>query len=351
MRVALSEHVPYLEVRRRGRKVYFYYLPKGSARSVFGMRTIALAQNAPRTATYEERLKIAVQEAKELNAELERRRQGSKATDPATVKGTLPWLIAERRKTDKYQKLSLATRERTYECWFRLLLKWSEDNRHPDVRLLNTPIVQDLYEDITAPDPDTGERTLAKGRNVIATLRMLLRYAKVKLDGLSGNAADGVEMSNKTLRQTIWTIDQMDKAKTKAKKMGVSSIALGIDLAYNLGQRRADLVGLRFRQWNGHAFLIRQRKTDEFIEVPVLPKFRDQMNALVWERKPEPDDFVLVDETGAPYTGDSFYDAFREVVESAKLEDFWFHDLRRTCVVRLARAGLFLVTRSWRRKA
>jgi integrase len=169
---------------------------------------------------------------------------------------------------------------------------------------------------------------------------MLLRYAKVKLDGLSGNAADGVEMSNKTLRQTIWTVDQMDKAKAKARKMGASSIALGIDLAYNLGQRRADLVGLRFRQWNGHAFLIRQRKTNEFIEVPVLPKFRDQMNALVWERKPEPDDFVLVDETSAPHTGDSFYDAFREVVESAKLEDLWLHDLRRTCVVRLARAGL-----------
>ena len=340
MRVARSEHVPYLEVRRRGRKAYFYFRPKGSAAAILGMHMAALAVNAPKTATYEEKLKIAMQEAKELNAELERRRQASKATDPATVKGTLPWLIAERRKTDKYQKLSPSTRERTYECWFRLLLEWSEDNKHPDVRLLTTPIVQGLYEDITAPDPDTGERTLAKGRNVIATLRMLLRYAKVKLDGLSGNAADGVEMSNKTLRQIIWTVDQMDHAKRKAARIGASSIALGIDLGYNLGQRRADLVSLRFNQWNGRAFLIRQSKTGEFIEVPVLPKFRDQMNALIQERKPEPDDFVLTDEDGASYTGDSFYDAFKEVVKKAQLEDLWFHDLRRTCVVRLARAGL-----------
>jgi integrase len=340
MHVALDEHVPYLEERRRGRKVYFYYLPKGSARSVFGMQSVALAQNAPRTATYEERLRIAVQEAKGLNDELERRRQGSKAVDPTAVKGTLPWLIAERRKHDKYIKLSEATKERTYECWFRLLTKWSETNKHPDVRLLTTPIVQGLYEDITDPDPDTGERMLAKGRNVIATLRMLLRYAKVKLDGVASNAAEGVEMADKTLRQIIWNVDQMDRAESKAAKMGMSSIALGIDLAYNSGQRRADLVSLRFRQWNGRAFLIRQSKTGEFIEVPVLPKFRDQMNALVRERNPEPDDFILMDENGAPYTGDSFYDGFKKVVESAGLKDLWFHDLRRTCVVRLARAGL-----------
>src|SRR5688572_8152021 len=112
MRVALSEHVPYLEVRRRGRKAYFYFRPKGSAAAILGMHIVALAVKAPRTATYEERLKIAISEAKQLNTELAHRRQRSKCDDPASIKGTLPWLMAERRKHENYINLSEATKER-----------------------------------------------------------------------------------------------------------------------------------------------------------------------------------------------------------------------------------------------
>ena len=43
------------------------------------------------------------------------------------------------------------------------------------MRSLTTPGIQNFYEEIVVPDPDTGHRMLAKGRNVIATLQMLLR--------------------------------------------------------------------------------------------------------------------------------------------------------------------------------
>jgi integrase len=132
----------------------------------------------------------------------------------------------------------------------------------------------------------------------------------------------------------------MELVKVQAKMMNLEAVALGTDLAYNLGQRRADLVSVRFSQWNGRAFLFRQKKTGEFIEVPALPALRQRINALVRHRKADPDGFILVDDAGAPFTGDGFYDAFKKVVEAARLEDLWFHDLRRTCVVRLARAGL-----------
>jgi integrase len=305
------------------------------------MKRVTLAMKAPKTATYRERLEIAIAEAKELNAELALRRRRAAALDPKTVPGTIPWLISEcRQKNQNYIGLEESTKERTYECWFRLLEQWSLINGHPDVRLLTTPIIQQLYEEIVSPDPDTGDRTLAKGRNVISTLSMLMGYAKVRLEGLASNPADGVIMARKTKRVVFWTLDQMQKAKRTALQIGLSSIALSVDLAYDLGQRRGDLVSLKVSQWDGRTFAIVQEKTNQSIKVPAIESLRRQMEELLRRRNPAPDDCVLVDDDGKPYTGDSFYDAFQDVVQRAGLTDLWFHDLRRTCVVRLARAGL-----------
>lgn len=341
MRFTSEERVPYLEVRRRGRKAYFYYLPKGRAVTEFGMKRVTLAMKAPKTASYRERLEIAIAEAKELNADLARRRLRTTALDPQTIAGTMPWLISEcRQKNQNYRDLADSTKDRTYECWFRLLEQWSAVNGHPDVRLLTTPIVQQLYEEIVAPDPDTGDRRLAKGRNVVATLKMLMGYAKVRLEGLTSNPAEGLIMARKTKRAVYWTLDQMHEVKRTAIKIGRSSIALSVDLAYDLGQRRGDLVSLKMNQWDGGTFAILQEKTKQSVKVPAIESLRQQMEELIRRRNPSPDDHVLVDDGGKPYTGDSFYDAFQDVVQRAGLTDLWFHDLRRTCVVRLARAGL-----------
>jgi len=343
VRISIEERVPYLEVRRRGRKAYFYYLPKGSAVTVFGMTKATLATKAPETATFRERLEMAVVEAKALNAELARRRRPAAAPIVPTYKieGTLPWLIAETQKHPNYLQNAVSTNKRTYEAWFPLLKEWSAINGHPDVRSLTTPVIQNFYEEIVAPDPDTGHRTLAKGRNVIATLKMLLRYGKAKLTGMPDtNAAEGLILARKTKRSTVWTVDQMALVKRKARELGRISIALAVDLGHDIGQRRADLVDLRIRQWNGRSFELRQKKTGELIEVPAIESLRLQMEELIQGRNPGPDDHVLVDENGKPYTGDTFYDAFKDTVDKAGLTDLWFHDLRRTCVVRLARAGL-----------
>lgn len=341
-------NIPYLETRITTRKsgktvVYWYWNPRKVDQQKFGVKRVRLAAGLPPSTAASEIRWTAIQEAIKLNIDLAKAKS-PKTEVPAEERiGTLPWLFARWQGSSKWEKLAVSTRERTYGCWIPALKEWSYVNGHPDIRDLTKPIVYGFYEQLVEPDRDTGERPYATGKNVIATLRAALSFATFILDDMPSNPATKLQLSSAPLRESIWTEDQVNLAAKVAVNLGMPSVGLGIQISYALGQRRADIVDLRFEQWDGEAFNIRQQKTGAYIRIPATAALRRLMNSRFDHTKCDPKGYIITTNDGeTAYSGDGFYDAFRKVTGAANLGDLWFHDLRRTAVVRMARAGLTL---------
>ncbi|MDX9860348.1 MAG: tyrosine-type recombinase/integrase, partial [Rhodospirillales bacterium] len=69
-----------------------------------------------------------------------------------------------------------------------------------------------------------------------------------------------------------------------------------------------------------------------------IPLTDEAQQALSAGRRPS-GPIIVYEKTGRPYTPDHFSHVFREVADAAGLIGLWYHDLRRTAVVHLARAG------------
>lgn len=92
---------------------------------------------------------------------------------------------------------------------------------------------------------------------------------------------------------------------------------------------------MKWEQYDGNSIKVKQSKTGAFIEVKCSEDLKGWLDS---ERKDT--GYILVSETtGTRYMGNNFQNIFGEIRGKTEIGDFWFMDLRRTAVVRLAEAG------------
>lgn len=105
-------------------------------------------------------------------------------------------------------------------------------------------------------------------------------------------------------------------------------------LALWTGQRQGDLLRLTWGAYDGESLHLRQQKTGVRVTIPVAT----QVKALLDPLRGADDAPILLTSRGTAWTESGFRASWRKACEDAGIAGLTFHDLRGTCVTRLAMA-------------
>lgn len=257
---------------------------------------------------------------------------------PPAPRGTFEWLIQEHKKTDAWKKRPKKTKAE-FDYYTGLLVQTRKQQaatlQRPHIRQL----VQNMREQGFSQD---------KANRVVKWLRFLLSEAQEH--GLrKDNPAFNLRLPKPPPRQIVWSEEQVWQMVKKAIEMGRASIALAVLIAFDMGQRRGDVLGMTWGRWDGERLLVHQSKTQTLVSVKALLELRDAIEMTrdadeVYRTINDPElrdarAMVISEETGRAYKGDNFSHLFREIADAAGFKDKQFIDLRRSSVVRLSLAG------------
>src|SRR5260221_405698 len=143
-------------------------------------------------------------------------------------------------------------------------------------------------------------------------------------------------MNGTQKRSVMWEDHQVETLVTAAKVAGRPSIVLAALLASELGQREADMLKLTWERYKDGRFVFTQGKGDLEVSIPCTRLLRATLEAA-----PRLGETIVVSEiTARAYLESNFQHLFAKMRTSAKLpKEMWYMDLRRSAVVRMARAG------------
>jgi hypothetical protein len=170
---------------------------------------------------------------------------------------------------------------------------------------------------------------------------MLLNYARLELGALRDDPFEGVEIPSPPRRNAVWGPEEVEILLAQAEPR----IRRAFMLAAYTAQRPADLFRMTYDcigqtvERDGRKVLwvmLRQRKTDRPVWVPLHPALREEIATRLHGRS----NLIAPSPKGHIWDTHNFARAFREARLAAGLpEALQFRDLRRTAMVRLAEAG------------
>jgi integrase len=112
------------------------------------------------------------------------------------------------------------------------------------------------------------------------------------------------------------------------------SLRWAVKLALYTGQRRSDLVKMKWSQYDGEFIEVRQQKTGALLSIPCHKALRTELQSM-----PRVADTILVGERGAPLTGSSLSVMVRRQLREMGVNGYAIHGLRKNAAVELANAG------------
>lgn len=146
-------------------------------------------------------------------------------------------------------------------------------------------------------------------------------------------------LKENNVRKGFLDPEQYEKLARECAKYGLW-LRTAFELAHTYGWRHGELVNLRVSQISIADRTIRlnpgETKNDEGREVPMTPLLRQLLQESI--RGKQPDDLVLTRKDGRP-VGD-FRGCWETATKNAGVAGLLFHDLRRTAVRNMIRAGI-----------
>jgi integrase len=107
-----------------------------------------------------------------------------------------------------------------------------------------------------------------------------------------------------------------------------------VKLALYTGQRRSDLVKMKWSEFDGEFIQVRQQKTDTLVSIPCHKELRAEL-----ERMPRVAETILVGERGAPISSITLAAMVRAQLHKMGVDGYAIHGLRKNAAVALADAG------------
>ncbi|XUY27846.1 tyrosine-type recombinase/integrase [Agrobacterium sp. rho-8.1] len=160
-------------------------------------------------------------------------------------------------------------------------------------------------------------------------LARVLSFAKDRGYLVLNIAERGGRIYRADRREKIWTDEQISAFEHASSV----SLFLALQMALWTGQRKGDLLAMRWSQYDGQNFQLRQSKTKTRVIVPVHHSLQLQLKPTA------PAETILVNSLGRPWTKDGFNSSWSKAKIKAGVTDLTFHDLRGTAVTRMALAG------------
>ena len=167
---------------------------------------------------------------------------------------------------------------------------------------------------------------------MLRTLKQLMTFAEAR-SYRKDNPAKGVKMM-RSRRWRAWTDEELTAFEEKWP-LG-SRERTGYALALYTGQRRSDLVKLKWSSIAGNAFRLKQQKTKTDLVIPIHPALKDAL-AAVRHRHPAA---IISGDKGQAISPVYFGHLIAAAIDDAGLpEECILHGLRKTAGRLLAEAG------------
>lgn len=150
----------------------------------------------------------------------------------------------------------------------------------------------------------------------------------------------GMELKSPAARTALWTREQVEAVVKAAEESARPSLGLATLLAYWLGHRQGDVLGLTWTALD--AGIVETRKTGRVlpIDVSAYPK----LNLALIGVSRSSTHVVTHERTGLPYNKYTFGHRWREIANKAGIpKTLQFRDLRATAITELADAGADII--------
>jgi integrase len=250
------------------------------------------------------------------------------ATNPAAtarvafLPGSLGWAIERFLSSDDYRGRAEATK-----VGDRRLL--DELRRHAGAGML-----RDLKDRHVKAIRDHFRATFSTSTAdaAIARLSVIWNFADEHLDiDIGANPTAGIRRvhKGKTEREP-WP----DEVIAAFEDHAVPEMRLALAPLLYTGQRRSDVVKMKWSQFDGDVIEVRQQKTGEPLTIPCHRNLKAALARV--KRRTE---FILIGERGKPLAPESLSMAFRQTLKRAGIKGYSVHGLRKNAGVALADAG------------
>lgn len=117
-------------------------------------------------------------------------------------------------------------------------------------------------------------------------------------------------------------------------KTASPEVALAVRLAYRTGQRRGDIVKIRWDQIEGDALFVRQQKTGRELWIPLHPDLAEALASA-----PRRTLTILANPAGHPWSPNALTAAVTAAAVAAGHPGLTLHGLRKSAAIALAEAG------------
>jgi integrase len=235
--------------------------------------------------------------------------------------GSLGWAIERFLASPLYNERAETTR-RNYR---RVLDQLRQSYGTGLLRDLQPRHVRKIRNDIAA-----GSTTAAD--IAMSLISALWEFATEQLGlELDADPTHGVKRVHKVAHEhEPWPPELIERFLREARP----SLRWAVKLALYTGQRRSDLVKMKWSDFDGKFIQVRQQKTGEHLSIPCHNKLRVEL-----EKIPRAAETILVGERGAPLTGSSLSVMVRKQLREMGVDGYAIHGLRKNAAIELDNAG------------
>jgi integrase len=165
----------------------------------------------------------------------------------------------------------------------------------------------------------------------ISRLSVVWQFADQHLDlDLGGNPTAGVTRVHKVKsKHEPWPNDVLSAFDAHAP----GHLRLAVMLLLYTGQRRSDVVQMKWRQFDGDTIEVVQQKTNEPVAIPCHRRLKSVLATL-----PRCSEFILTGERGQPYKAASLAAMVRKQLHAIGVRGYSVHGLRSNAAQALAEA-------------
>jgi integrase len=235
--------------------------------------------------------------------------------------GSLGWAIEKFLASPLYNKRA----ETTKQNYRRVLDQLRQSYGTGLLRDLEPRHVRKIRNEIAA-----GSTTAAD--LAMSLISALWEFATEQL-GLELDAAPthGIKRVHKVAHEhEPWPPELIERFLREARP----SLRMAAKLALYTGQRRSDLVKMKWSQFDGEYIEVRQQKTGALLSIPCHKALRNELESV-----PRVAETILIGERGRPLTGKSLSALVRHALREMGVNGYAIHGLRKNAAVALADAG------------
>jgi len=150
-------------------------------------------------------------------------------------------------------------------------------------------------------------------------------------DKLGADPTHGIKQVHEGKREhEPWPAELIERFLREAKP----SLRWAVKLALYTGQRRSDLVKMKWSDFDGESIQVCQQKTGASLSIPCHKALRAEL-----ENMPRVADTILVGDRGSPLLADSLRAAVRKQLRAMGVDSYSIHGLRKNAAVELINAG------------